>query len=415
MLTRRTGISVAVLCLIPLLAGCGNGSPLAVVTMTPGAVVVATKNSPISNLPEPHYTDDIPMPVPTYQRLPSGIITPPISPEPTRPLLWGLNFTNLQMLSPSEGWATANGVMVHYTNQRWTKAPYIGLLPNPQDSTGPELAGLAMVSANEGWAVGRDTNSMSAGQSAFLAHFKDDKWSQISLSPTVYNLEAISMPSQNDGWIVGGVFEGGVHFCTLLHYSGGQWTKVDCPAESPLHGIHMLSASEGWAVGEAGTTMHYHNGSWNLVTGYCAGELGDPCHDPNSGPTQGILNSVYMVSPNEAWAVGAEYTSNSTRGMILHFIDGQWEKVDSPADVPLKSVYMVSSDEGWAVGGTDQAPQGDNAIILHYSGGRWVRVDSQVSTALNSVYMISSGEGWAVGSSGIILHYQDGKWSQYQP
>jgi photosystem II stability/assembly factor-like uncharacterized protein len=60
----------------------------------------------------------------------------------------------------------------------------------------------------------------------------------------------------------------------------------------------MVSPTDGWAVGEAGTILHYRDGSWSTV----------------SSPIK-LLFSVAMISPTDGWAVGGS-------GTILHYSGG---------------------------------------------------------------------------------------------
>lgn len=56
---------------------------------------------------------------------------------------------------------------------------------------------------------------------------------------------------------------GDVRECgAVLHYTNGQWSKVTIPATGKLNSVAMLSANEGWAVGDKGAILHYQNGTW---------------------------------------------------------------------------------------------------------------------------------------------------------
>jgi photosystem II stability/assembly factor-like uncharacterized protein len=193
--------------------------------------------------------------------------------------------------------------------------------------------------------------------------------SSLSLNGT--DLFSVYMISAIEGWAVGG---GG----TILHYSGGTWTKVSSPTDVSLNSVAMISANEGWAVGRS-TILHYSGGSWTKV----------------SIPSSDWLDSVAMVSASEAWAVG--------NGTIMHFSGGSWTEVDSPPRGSLYSVAMVSANEGWAVG---------DIGILHYSGGSWTKVSSPARSFISNIAMASASEGWAVGSYGTILHYSGGSWTK---
>jgi hypothetical protein len=116
----------------------------------------------------------------------------------------------------------------------------------------------------------------------------------------------------------------------------GQWRSVTSPTTEVLSCIAMVSASEGWAIGEHGTILHYMAGQWSAV----------------SSPNKAYLQGIAMVSASDGWAVGFG-------GTILHYIGGQWQVVSSPTSQILFSIAMTSAREGWAVGlaGT----------ILHYT------------------------------------------------
>jgi hypothetical protein len=144
--------------------------------------------------------------------------------------------------------------------------------------------------------------------------------------------------------------------------------------------VAMVSATEGWAVGDNGAILHYIDGTWQGV----------------NSPTTENLNSVAMVSASEGWAVGRD-------GVILHYTNGVWQEVSSPRDDYLYSVAMISATEGWAVG---------NYTILHYINGAWQDAMGG-SPARSSVAMVSATEGWAVGFGGYIEHYTNGSWQQY--
>jgi photosystem II stability/assembly factor-like uncharacterized protein len=66
------------------------------------------------------------------------------------------------------------------------------------------------------------------------------------------------MDSATDGWAVG---DAG----TILHYTGGQWMPVSSPTGEDLYNVTMESATESWAVGDYGTIVHYANGVWISV------------------------------------------------------------------------------------------------------------------------------------------------------
>ena len=80
-----------------------------------------------------------------------------------------------------------------------------------------------------------------------------------------------------------------------------------------LHGIAMVSPSDGWAVGDGAATVRYHDGVW------------------------------------------------TREGLTIH---GYY----------MMAISLVSLTEGWAVGNADSYPVRDpnaSATLFHLSGGVW--------------------------------------------
>jgi photosystem II stability/assembly factor-like uncharacterized protein len=241
-------------------------------------------------------------------------------------------------------------------------------------------------------------------------------WSIVT-GPTTTDLYSVFMVSASEGWAVG---DGE----TILHYSNGSWSTVTSPITN-LYSVSMVNAGEGWAVGESGTILNYTSGSWSLYTktspttndlysvfmlsaseGWAVGDLGTILHysggswsNYTTSPTTNVLDSVSMVSASEGWAVG-------WGGTILNYTSGSWSLYTktSPTTNSLYSVSMVSASDGWAVG--------ESGTLLHYSGGSWSNYTTSPTTnSLYSVSMVSASDGWAVGESGTILHYTGGSWT----
>jgi len=207
----------------------------------------------------------------------------------------------------------------------------------------------------------------------------------IPISSSNMNLNSVCMTSTENGWAVG---EAG----TILHYRSGAWVKSLSPVDTTLSSIHMVSADEGWVVGEEGVILHYIKSSADDPNGQW---------EKQDNPSTSNLHSVYVSQHGEGqegWAVGE-------RGTILHYASGRWSaSADATiaASVDLYSVYVVSPIKVWAVGKA--------GTILHYDGHSWKEVGSPTNKDLCSLYMGSDEEGWAVGKRGTILHYKTGKW-----
>ena len=179
-----------------------------------------------------------------------------------------------------------------------------------------------------------------------------------------------------------------------MRWDGSAWSLFGSLPDRVLNSVAMVSANDGWAVGDYchfidiyhqtvnSVIMHWNGSSWNEIS------------SPDSFNER--LNSVAMLSATDGWAVG-------DTGTIRHWNGSVWSLVSSPTYCDLKSVAMVSAEDGWAVGGDNYCSQ--PSVILHWNGNTWSEARSPVPETLNSVAMISANEGWAVGEGGTILEY----------
>ena len=235
-------------------------------------------------------------------------------------------------------------------------------------------------------------------------------------SPTINNFTSISFGppppcypgpiDPNNGWAVGNVSTTAPNEPTIYHWNGFVWTKgVAIGVQNNLNSVFMVNSGDAWTVGGGSThttatcsvlpcpvILHFTGGSWNTLT---------------PPPGSYFLNSVFMVSSTEGWAVGEQSALPHPTGIILHYTVtggvGTWAIFPAPSSPtptpPLKSIFMLGANEGWAVG--------DNATILHYTVtggiGTWNPVVVSGSPGLTananltSVFMLSPTSGWAVG------------------
>lgn len=250
--------------------------------------------------------------------------------------------------------------------------PYAG----PGDYGGGSLDGLAVVSADDIWAVG----------------FRE--------------LASPVEPHINTGGRV-------------EHWDGTRWNVVPGPVVQPITGtetilndISKVSAQDLWAVGylsaRAGTqTLVAH---WN-------GTRWDPVQDANVG-LGSSLSGVHAVAADDVWAVGYYTTEGGATEALTEHWDGQaWQVVPNPATrfarSELLSVAGTASNDMWAVGTyKDSAPgasQYAQALIMHWDGTQWSTVSSPAvqpgetgDTTLAAVASIAPDVVWPVGYRGIV-------------
>ena len=277
------------------------------------------------------------------------------------------NLNGLVMLSSSNGWAVGKGgTILHFDGSSWSIVPSSTSI----DLLGVSFGPLNSLTPNSGFAVG------GSGGNAIALYRSDVTWANAIAgltSPAAQSLASVFENSPTDAWAVDSQSGAFWHWSGTFGLGGG-WNTVSS-AIAGLNSVWMVSATEGWAVGLGGVIYHYGGGGWTLYT--------------TVGTT---LSSLFMLSATEGWAVG-------NQGSIYHYSSGSWNGPVSPGatNQNLRSVFMLTQSEGWAVGAS--------GTVLHFSGGAWTALPVNLVATnqnLNAIYF-SGQTGWAVGDLGTII------------
>jgi len=294
--------------------------------------------------------------------------------------------------------------------------------PNQGEAGGDfdnELTSLAVVSANDVWAVG-DWGTYGAARSTLALHWNGSSWSKVATpngSNEVNWLSGAAALASNDVWAVGSTAtnppEQSTSKTLIEHWNGSAWSVVTSPNPTPplsgggpvnnqLLGVAAVAPNDVWAVGQstdfgAGQTLivHWNGTAWSVVP------------SPHPG-TYSVLRSISAVSANDIWAVGTYYKDGLQVTLVEHWNGTKWSVVNSPNDGPflqeLFKVRAVSANDVWAVGyhlavfGVNQVYQ---TSIFHWNGTSWSVVPSpdvnQENNYLWSVAGASASDAWAVG------------------
>ena len=145
-----------------------------------------------------------------------------------------------------------------------------------------------------------------------------------------------------------------------------------------------------------------------------------PAEDPH-GSLYDRLNSVAVVSPREAWAVGEFYTGREggPTGAFVERWDGRrWREVAAriPRRAILWSVSASGAGDVWAVGQSNPGGQ----LIEHWDGSAWRTVPPppHQDGILFAVAASSPDDVWAVGARRLgaggrtlVEHWNGRRWS----
>ena len=226
-------------------------------------------------------------------------------------------------------------------------------MPTAPEPPGGTLLAVAAASADDVWAVGSQPTG--DGPGILVEHWDGRRWADVPAPgqpPTDVNaLSGLAVVSARDVWAVG---SRGDDFDEPLveHWDGTAWRVVDVP-EPPQpdpdnpHGVGLtavtaVSATDVWAVGEAGLIEHYDGRQWTIATG--------PAVDVRWA-------AVSARGGADVWAVGT--STGSPRS--AHWDGHAWRTVPVPGTGSLDGVVAARSGGTTAVGSA-----GARALIVHH-------------------------------------------------
>jgi hypothetical protein len=239
------------------------------------------------------------------------------------------DLNGISAVSPTDVWIVGGigeslkSTLLHWNGTEW-KA-----VKNPTDKT---LKAITMISATDGWAI---------GSGGVILHWDGTEWKTVN-SPTDKSLNAISMISATNGWAAG-------DFVTL-RWDGSTWTASD--NGSLLEGISMLNDKDVWAVELVSyKILHWDGSEWKNTTGM--DEIDNAMH------------AISMVSATDGWAVGDAYDlkTSESKSLILRWNGTKWQEVPNPGSGWLSSISMINANDGWVVGW--------DGVLLHWDGVNW--------------------------------------------
>lgn len=181
--------------------------------------------------------------------------------------------------------------------------------------------------------------------------------------------------SASDLWAVG---DAG----TILRGNGTTWTKVTSPTTQPLYGVWGTSSTNVWAVGAASTILRWDGTSWKTV----------------AAPTvPGVLLSIWGSGANDVWTAG--------NGTFLRWNGTAWATVTAP-----RSGRQITSI--WGSSGTDVYAATAPASLFQWNGTLWREISLGASGNLWGVSGSSFNDVWVVGDHN-ILHWENPYWRSF--
>lgn len=263
---------------------------------------------------------------------------------------------------------------------RWDGTPG-GWLSTPTGAVSA-LNGVHVLTPNDAIAVGGDV----------IVQDTRARWNGATWTPeggvviATAKWRAVYAIASNDEWMVGEKV-GGV--ASVAHWNGVAWSALsppNVPVGADLNSVYMLSSSDGWAVGEGGTIIRWNGTSWNSI----------------ASPAANSLLGVWLASSADGWAVG---NAPAALGQIFRWDGANWNFYQtSPVAAGLNAIHGSASTNVFAVGDDPDGMGAAPPVILRWTGGpAWVNISpAGVATQaqnLRGVFAVSPSLAFAVGDA----------------
>jgi hypothetical protein len=249
------------------------------------------------------------------------------------------------------------------------------------------------------WAVGYSYDSNLAAYRTMTQRFNGTSWSivpSLNASATGYSqLTKVDATSTTNVWAIGSLVE---------RYNGSQWVAMSSPAGVALRGLDVVSPSEVWVAGYAGsaaTVAQWKNGSW--TTRYT---------QASTGRHLTVFEAIAVDSSGRVWAVGWDRDYNApgrpVSSLVVHFDGTSWTRETTPNPAnrnTLTDVVALTNGEVFAVGVAQDTSGGGitpRSLLLRRQGGTWSspavpKGETGSQDQLLSVAAVSSTSVWSVG------------------
>ena len=253
----------------------------------------------------------------------------------------------------------------------------------PQPATGEIFNAIGAVASGDIWLVGSSFDVGANHGGGFVSHFDGQAWHRAPDVPTALN-HVTSTPL--------GVFAVGNsgEIVRLVSTPALAFTELRSGTDQTLSGVFGNAPTDMWAVGDAGTAVHYDG---QKTTVLAAG-------------TTANLSDVWGTGPNDIWAVGQA-------GTVVHYDGHSFTRVSVPTTVDLKAVFTARANDVW-IGG-------DAATLLHGNGTTFSPVSVpgiDPSSSIRDLHGIAADDLWLAGGAtfpsqheGYVAHYDGHAWS----
>lgn len=267
----------------------------------------------------------------------------------------GLLGSSVSGSGPDDVWAGADDGIRHFDGSAWTQVPqFIGAF----------VQDLVVAGRNDVWA------EVSSNGITDIEHFDGQSWT-VSFEVNLVGVGGVALTTigasgPGDVWVGGTRFDPTNQRGYLAHFDGTGWT-VAPEAPEPIQRVESAPAFGVLAVGQQG----------GFVQLDATPTLGFT--DERGGPSQN-LTGVWGSSPADMWAVGRA-------GSVLHFDGTAVAAMSSGVTEDLVDVWGTAPDDVWIVGDAGTALHFDGAALTKVATGTTANLLAVFTGARGDVWM----------------------------
>ncbi|MER6910961.1 hypothetical protein ABT354_04710 [Streptomyces sp. NPDC000594] len=250
---------------------------------------------------------------------------------------------SLAVRAEDDIWAVGAGT-AHWNGTTWTNR---ALAADPAGRVVPD----AVATAPDGaaWVVGRAGVGGVKNSGPAIQRWNGTAWERHALPATgPGELTALAVVAADDIWAVGSSYAtaDGTQSSLVLHWDGTSWKRVATPVAAGEHrwfgGVTVTPSGEVWAVGGAVAT----DGTERPYTARWNGRVWTEPSTPRVA--DGRLRAVVRTADGALWAGGGK----ASAPVLLRWdgADRRWERAAAP-DLVIRSIAGVPGSRSlWTVG-----------------------------------------------------------------
>ena len=327
-----------------------------------------------------------------------------------------------------------SAVAEHWNGRRWTVSatPVAG-----------QLDSLSASSPSDIWAVGGVFNpDDTLDFNSLIEHWNGHKWSASRQRISDAVLTGVAAISPNDAWAVGRYGTPTAHGRELIeHWNGRVWSIAKTPSVPVQGDLNAISAGRHGDLWAVGRDIDRYGGSQPVAQRESAGYW-TPTAPAAVDRPNGFLSAISTVSPTDVWAAGGHRTATGVRAVVDHFDGKSWNQTMLPLpawlrveqanipwgeqvfegsnfyDVSLNAIAAISPSDVWVAGFAQGLayPAAQIPLIEHWNGKRWQISSIPVGSGeIEGLLAFSSGNIWAVGSNKaasqpLMVHWNGKTW-----